>query len=114
MKKRHMNIGDFTPAICNEIQQAIVDVLISKTIKAAKEFGVKSIILGGGVAANKELRAQIKKAVKKNLSSTTLYLPSPKLTTDNAAMIGAAGYLHAANSDFAEPKKLTAQGNLSL
>ena len=113
MKERHINIGDFTPMICNEIQQAIVDVLISKTVKAAQEFGAKSIILGGGVAANKELRAQMKKAVKE-LKTTALYLPSAKLTTDNAAMIGAAGYLHAANGDFAKPEKLAAKGNLGL
>ena len=115
MKERHINIGDFTPTICNEIQQAIIDVLISKTIKAAKEFSAKSIILGGGVAANQELRAQMKKAVARELTKTTaLYLPSAKLTTDNAAMIGAAGYLHAVNGDFAKPEKLKAQGNLTL
>src|SRR3989338_302283 len=122
MKERHINIGDFTPMICNEIQQAIVDVLIAKTIKAAKEFGAKSIILGGGVAANKELRAQIKKAVVMSrrdldigdIRTVVLYLPSAKLTTDNAAMIGAAGYLRAVNKDFAKPEKLIAQGNLGL
>ena len=121
MKERHINIGDFTPMICNEIQQAIVDVLIAKTIKAAKEFGAKSIILGGGVAANKELRAQMKKAVgmsRRDLDirkrTITLYLPSQKLTTDNAAMIGATGYLHAASGDFAKSEKIEAQGNLSL
>jgi len=113
MKERYINIGDFTPMICNEIQQAIVDVLIAKTIKAAKEFGVKFIILGGGVAANHEIRVQMKKAVKE-LTSTALYLPSTKLTTDNAAMIGAAGYLRAANGDFTIPEKLIAQGNLGL
>jgi len=121
MKERYINIGDFTPMICNEIQQAIVDVLIAKTIKAVKEFGAKSIILGGGVAANKELRMQMKKAVlmsRRDLDirgqTTALYLPSAKLTTDNAAMIGAAGYLRAVNKDFAEPEKLEAQGNLGL
>ncbi|MBM2818179.1 MAG: hypothetical protein HW401_769 [Parcubacteria group bacterium] len=115
MKERHINIGDFTPMICNEIQQSIIDVLINKTIKAAKEFGAKSIILGGGVAANKELRAQMKKAVVREFAKTTaLYLPSAKLTTDNAAMIGAAGYLHAVNGDFTIPEKLIAQGNLVL
>ena len=114
MKERHVNIGDFTPMICHEIQQAIVDVLISKTIRAAKEFGAKSIILGGGVAANSELRAQMKKAVKDKLSSTALFLPPAKLTTDNAAMIGAAGYLRAVRKDFAKPEKLVAQGNLGL
>jgi len=46
--------------------------------------------------------------------TTALYLPSAKLTTDNAAMIGAAGYLRAINKDFAEPGKLVAQGNLEL
>ena len=114
MKERHVNIGDFTPTICNEIQQAIIDVLISKTIRAAKEFGAKSIILGGGVAANRELRSQMKKAVKDKLSSTALFLPPAKLTTDNAAMIGAAGYLRAVRKDFAKPEKLVAQGNLGL
>ena len=55
----------------------------------------------------------MKKTVKE-LTSTALYLPSAKLTTDNAAMIGAAGYLRAVNKDFAEPEKLAANGNLSL
>jgi len=55
----------------------------------------------------------MKKAVKE-LISTALYLPSAKLTTDNAAMIGAAGYLHAVNSDFTKLEKLEANGNLSL
>ena len=115
MKERHVNIGDFTPTICNEIQQAIVDVLISKTICAAKEFNTQSIILGGGVAANSELRAQMKKAVVRELTKTTaLYLPPAKLTTDNAAMIGAAGYLRAVKKDFAKAENLLAQGNLVL
>ena len=113
MKERHVNTGDFTPMICNEIQQAIIDVLISKTIKAVKQHSAKSIIIGGGVSANKELRAQIKKAVKE-LTSTALYLPPSKLTTDNAAMIGTAGYLHAVNKDFTKPEKLVAEGNLEL
>ena len=118
MKERHVNIGDFTPMICNEIQQAIVDVLISKTIRATKEFGAKSIILGGGVAANKELRAQMKKDVKDKLSSAVLYLPPQKLTTDNAAMIAAAGYLRVIKRKTAvtnwQSLKLKAQGNLEL
>ena len=113
MKERHENIGDFMPMICNEIQQSIIDVLVAKTIKAVNQHNAKSIILGGGVAANKELRAQIKKAVKE-LTSTILHLPPTKLTTDNAAMIGAAGYLHAVNKDFAKLEKLQAKGNLGL
>lgn len=113
MKERSVNIDDFTPVICHEIQQAIIDVLIAKTIKAAKEFNAKSIILGGGVAANKELRAQFKKSIKE-LASTALHLPSAKLATDNAAMIAAAGHLHAVKKEFTNPENLTAQGNSSL
>ena len=57
----------------------------------------------------------MKKAVVRELAKTTaLYLPSPKLTTDNAAMIAAAGYLRAINKEFIEPEKLEAKGNLSL
>lgn len=118
MKERHVNLGDFTPMICNEIQQSIIDVLISKTIKSTKEFGAKSIIIGGGVAANQELRKQIKRAVVSNSSEltkkTTLFLPSAKLTTDNAAMIAAAGYFQTQAGKFAESDKLMASGNLSL
>lgn len=115
MKERHINIGDFTPMICNEIQQSIIDVLIAKTIKSAQELVVKSIILGGGVAANKELRQQMKKAIARELTkTTTLHLPTTKLTTDNAAMIGAVGYLRASQKDFAKIKNLKAQGSLGL
>jgi len=121
MKERHVNIGDFTPMICNEIQQAIIDVLIAKTIKAVKEFDIKSIIIGGGVAANKELRKQLKKAVAQESASwrtTSLFLPSAKLTTDNAAMIAAAGYLNASKNKSAmlnwRSGKLKAKGNLGF
>ena len=59
--------------------------------------------------------AQMKKAVVREFAkATALYLPSAKLTTDNAAMIGAVGYFHAVNGDFAKPEKISAQGNLSL
>ncbi|GAI12756.1 unnamed protein product, partial [marine sediment metagenome] len=49
--------------MCHEVQQAVIDVLISKTIKAAKGYKAKSIILGGGVAANEELRKQFKEMI---------------------------------------------------
>ena len=56
----------------------------------------------------------MKKAVKDELSSTALYLPPKKLTTDNAAMIAAAGYLLAVKKEFAKAEDLKAQGNLEL
>jgi len=80
------------PAYAAEFQQAIIDVLISKTIKAAAKYKVKSILLGGGVAANKELRRQLADAVAQKLADVNFHVPNLKYTTDNAAMIAAAGY----------------------
>ncbi len=68
------------------IQQAVIDVLISKTLKALKEYGAESLILGGGVTANKELRKQFKKKLKEELPKIEIFFPDPKLSTDNAVM----------------------------
>jgi N6-L-threonylcarbamoyladenine synthase len=100
--------------ICYEFQQAVIDVLISKTIRAAKEYKIKTIILGGGVAANKELRKQLGKKIKKELPITNYLLPVTSFTTDNATMIAAAAYLHALKKEFTKPSTLKAQGNLIL
>ncbi len=78
--------------MCTEVQQAIIDVLIHKTIKAAKDYRVQTVILGGGVAANKELRKQFQQRLKKEKSSFKFHVPSFKFCTDNAAMVGVAGY----------------------
>ena len=80
--------------MAKEIQQAIIDVLIKKTIKAAKDYKVKSIILGGGVAANKELRKQFNYTLQTIHYSLNFLVPPKKLCTDNAAMIGIAGYFN--------------------
>lgn len=74
--------------MAKEIQQAIIDVLIKKTIKAAKDFKVKTIVLGGGVSANLELRRQFKIKAK----DFNLFIPSKKMSADNAAMIGIAAF----------------------
>lgn len=100
--------------ICSEFQQAVIDVLISKTIYAAKEFKVKTIILGGGVAANKELRRQLAEVIKKNIPRCTLLVPRYEFTTDNAAMIAVAAYFRALKKQFTKPDKLKADGNLML
>lgn len=78
--------------MCYEIQQSIIDVLIAKTIKAAKDYRVKTIILGGGVASNYELRQQFK--VKSSKLKVDILIPEKKLCTDNAAMTGISGYYH--------------------
>ena len=78
--------------IAAEFQQAVVDVLISKTIKAARKYQAKSIILGGGVAANQVLRQEMKKAIEYSLPNSKLYIPDTNLCTDNAAIVGICAY----------------------
>lgn len=80
--------------LATSFQQAVVDVLVSKTIRAAKEYDVKQLILAGGVAANSGLRKGLSEAVEKELSSVDLVIPPLSLCGDNAAMIGAAAFLN--------------------
>lgn len=82
--------GEVNPAhVAAGFQQSVVDVLTEKTLKAAKEFGVKQVIAAGGVAANKGLRASLDAAFEKE--GIPFYVPPISLCTDNAAMIAAAG-----------------------
>lgn len=75
--------------ICAGSEMAIIDVLVAKTLKAAREYTVKSILLGGGVAANQKLRDELA-----SKSSVPLFIPQKSLCTDNAAMIGAASFFN--------------------
>ena len=78
--------------VAASFQQAVVDVLVEETIRAARKFNPKTIILGGGVAANGLLREELGKRVKKSLVGIKLILPDQKLTTDNALMIALAAW----------------------
>jgi N6-L-threonylcarbamoyladenine synthase len=78
--------------LCAEFQQAVVDVLIHKTIQAAKKYKPKTILLGGGVSANQELRRQLGEAIKKELPTIDYQLPADNYSLDNAAMIAVAGH----------------------
>lgn len=99
--------------MAKEIQQSIIDVLIKKTIKAGKDYKVKTIILGGGVAANKELRKQFKRKIEKEMPNCFFSAPNPKSCTDNAAMIGIAGYFNK-NKALKDPQKIKVNSNLRI
>ncbi|MBI4692314.1 MAG: tRNA (adenosine(37)-N6)-threonylcarbamoyltransferase complex transferase subunit TsaD [Candidatus Terrybacteria bacterium] len=101
-------------AICAEFQQAVIDVLISKTIRAAKEYKVKTIILGGGVAANNELRKQLSCQLSAVSRKLNFLLPAKNFTGDNAAMIAVAAYFRAKKKQFSKSDNLKADGNLKL
>jgi len=73
--------------LCASTQKAITDVLAKKTLNAAQNYKVKSILLGGGVASNQSLRDEL--SVKCSMLNVKLFAPQKSLCTDNAAMIGA-------------------------
>ncbi|MBP5741175.1 MAG: tRNA (adenosine(37)-N6)-threonylcarbamoyltransferase complex transferase subunit TsaD, partial [Bacteroidales bacterium] len=78
--------------ICASFQKTLIDILLDKLIKAAKQTGIREITIGGGVSANSGLRNRIEEEGRKRGWNT--YLPEFKFTTDNAAMIAIAGYFH--------------------
>jgi len=104
----------FIHAMATEVQQAIIDVLIYKTLRAAKEYKAKTIILGGGVAANDELRKQFRKKIKKELPNTKYLIPDTKFCTDNAAMVAVTAYYHWLKGETQSWKKIGADANLRL
>ena len=88
------------PDLCASLQHTIVSILASKLIKAASETGIKEIGIAGGVSANSGLRDAVKaEALKRDWN---LFLPEPRFTTDNAAMIGITGYYKYLRQDFSD------------
>jgi N6-L-threonylcarbamoyladenine synthase len=79
--------------ICAEFQQAVIDVLIKKTILAGEKNKVKTIMIAGGVSANIELRTQLAKKIKQELPEVDFVIPDLKYCTDNGTMIAMAGFL---------------------
>ena len=107
--------------IACEFENAVVETLVHKTIKAIKQYKIKTLIVGGGVSANTYLQEQMNKEVKKLKQSKVLpysvktHFPSKTLTGDNALMIAIAGYYQAKNKKFVKNiNKIKAEGNLSL
>lgn len=87
------------PDVAASFQAAVVEVLVEKTILAAKLGGVRDVCLAGGVAANSTLRELFKQ--KAGQEGLKFYFPEKKLCTDNAAMVACAGYYHYLAGDFA-------------
>ncbi|OIO65156.1 hypothetical protein AUJ30_01380, partial [Candidatus Wolfebacteria bacterium CG1_02_39_135] len=97
--------------VAASFQSAAFDVLINKTLKAAKEFRAKSIMISGGVASNFSLKKDLKLKIKNKKLKISVFIPPKKFCTDNAAIIAVAGYIN-----YLQKKKhhLNAQGNLTI
>ncbi len=94
IKKQPEKLTDqnFIAEMCREFQTAVCDVLIHKTILAAKKYQPKTILLAGGVSANIHLRNELAKTIKKDLIGVSFSAPHPKYSIDNASMIAVAGF----------------------
>jgi len=88
--------GFDVPRLAAEIQEAIVEVLVEKTLRAVGKFKPKSLLLAGGVAANLRLREKFEFELSKSIFKTDFRVPPPRLCTDNAAYIAACAFYNPA------------------
>ena len=95
--------------VAASFQEAAVEVLVKKTMRAAEATKAKSIILSGGVAANQRLREALKEEAKKR--KMKFLAPEMRFNTDNAAMVAAAAYVAKLRG---KKRRITAQANLSI
>jgi N6-L-threonylcarbamoyladenine synthase len=99
--------------IAEEFENAAADVLWKKTELALEQTNAKTLVIGGGVSANTHIRRVFQENIKQ-FPKTTLRIPTPDLTTDNAVMIALAAFYRASKKEFANLDALRANGNLSL
>ncbi len=103
--------SDLKLMIAREFEDAVAEVLASKVQTALETTGAKTFAVGGGVIANKNIRAVLTELIAGSFPDVKLYLPTPNLTTDNAIMIGLAGYM---KSKSKSSSKIKAEGGLKL
>ncbi len=103
-----------TIAIAYEFQEAVTDVLIKKTRKAIEDFGIQTLIVGGGVSANIRIKESLTREISKLIPVENIHFPARELTGDNALMIGIAGYFKIKNNPGTVYNDIRAEGNLSF
>ena len=105
---------DMKKKIALEFEEAVADVLVGKTLRAIDQYGVHSLVMGGGVSANSYIRNRLAEALAETGVMAELLVCPPELSTDNALMIALPGYFHALEKAFADPATLRANPDLKL
>lgn len=100
-------INDF----CASFEQAIVDVIVEKTCRAAKKYQPKTIVLGGGVSANEKIRETLRAELQKVLPEAHFLVPEKKYSMDNGAMIAVAGFYQMQKNNFTDWREIKADPN---
>lgn len=102
-------------ALARDFEDSVTEVLLKKTTRAIDQYGIQTLIIGGGVSANTYIRESFTNFFNANYPDLAMYFPPHHLSTDNSVMIALAGHAHVAHEltseDFANIK---ADGNLSL
>jgi N6-L-threonylcarbamoyladenine synthase len=102
--------------IALEFEDAVADVLVAKTTRAIRTTNAHTLIVGGGVSANKHIKRRLEAMIAEEFPDTYCYTPSLELATDNAVMIGMAAYARhiSVPSEEIDPMTIRADGNLRL
>ncbi|OHA24474.1 MAG: hypothetical protein A3D52_01195 [Candidatus Taylorbacteria bacterium RIFCSPHIGHO2_02_FULL_44_36] len=112
VKKLGALSADDKKTIAREFEDAVTEVLVVKTKKALAQFGARTLIIGGGVSANKNIRGAFEKLAADN--GFKLFISTYELATDNALMIAFAGLLRLRANKTRTGKKIMARGNLKI
>jgi N6-L-threonylcarbamoyladenine synthase len=111
LKEQNLYNDDVQKLIAKEFQDSCIEILFKKVSGAVNEFGAQSLIIGGGVIANTEIR---KKFMELNNDFFKVYVPEMSLATDNAVMIAFAGYISQFKNTATINPDIKAEGNLRL
>jgi N6-L-threonylcarbamoyladenine synthase len=116
IKEKHNGIipENIKAQIAYEFQEAATEVITKKTYSAISDFGVQTLIVGGGVSANSRIKEVLITKMSEIIPSENIHFPTRELTGDNALMIGLAGYFKIKKDPNAVYTNIRAEGNLAL
>ena len=114
VQEKTLSDDDIDSVAC-EFENAVTEVLQKKVAKAIDQYGIQTLIVGGGVSANTHIRETLMNCFKTEYPDLTVYFPPRKLSTDNSIMIALAGHVHARDAHtFEHTADIRADGNMSL